>query len=127
MGRPPNPEKVHPIAYLRARILLGEKSSEAVVLAGYSNSGFALAGVYQAHRDHCQGSEARQEEIVSATQLNKVRKVAADKGWICGVCLALHNKPAGASVISEQRIFVVAKMGIIAVLNPLLLHEFELP
>ena len=53
--------------------------------------------------------------------------MAADEGRIRRVSIALHDESTVASMIAHERIFVVAEVRIVAVLNPLLLHEFKLP
>ena len=53
-------------------------------------------------------------------------RVTADEGRVGGGCVALDDVLSLAAVVAHQQVFIVALVGIVAVLDPLLLHEFEL-
>src|SRR5260370_39408479 len=84
------------------------------------------AGIDQAHRDHAQRGDAGQEEVFSAAQLDKIGQVAANEWWIRRGGIALHHELALSAVVSHERVFVVPLVRVVAVLDPLLLNEFEL-
>ena len=88
---------------------------------------YRLARIDEAHGDHSEGGDAGEKEIVSAAQLDEVGQIAADEGRVCRGCIALNDESAPASVIAHEHVFLVAEMRIVAVLDPLLLHELELP
>src|ERR1700757_3398181 len=52
--------------------------------------------------------------------------MAADEGWIGRGRVALNNKAAVASVVAHEDVFVIAEVGVVAVLDPLLLYKLKL-
>ena len=87
----------------------------------------SLARVDEVHGEHAEGGDAGEEEIISAAQLDEVRQIGADKGRIGHGSIPLDDVFASPAVIAQKHVFVVALVRVVAVLNPLLLYELELP
>jgi hypothetical protein len=85
-----------------------------------------LARIDEAHGDHSEGGDAGEKEIISAAHLDEVGQIAADEGRVGRACIALNDESAAAGVIAHQHVFLIAQMRIVAVFDPLLLHELEL-
>src|SRR5258708_33553072 len=78
-------------------------------------------------RNHSQRGDARDKKIVSATQLHKIRQVRAYVRRIAGIHGSLNHELSSACVIPDEHILVVSLSRVVAVFNPLLVHELELP
>jgi hypothetical protein len=85
-----------------------------------------LAGIDEPHGDHSEGGDAGEKEVISAAQLDEVGQIAADEGRVGRGCIALNDESAAAAMIAHEHVFLVAQMRIVAVFDPLLLHELEL-
>ena len=79
------------------------------------------------HRHHAQRCQARQKEVLTASGLDKLREVIADIGRLSACWIRGNRVPLVHGMVAEQRAGVVALIKIETVLNPLLLHKFELP
>src|ERR1019366_3020742 len=95
-----------------------------------------LRGIDHAHADHSQGSHARHEEIFAAASLDELRNAFDDERGVAGCWIGGDHElrlgaifAAGRSVrmISNDRACIAAGMRIEPIVDPLLLHEFELP
>ena len=92
-----------------------------------SSEGMTLSGIDGVFGHHRESGEAWHEEIVSTPQLHEVRQAAAEEWRVIRIRGALNREPAFALVIAQQKILVIALVSVVAVFDPLLLHEFELP
>src|ERR1051326_8218335 len=86
-----------------------------------------LSGIDRVGGDETQRGQAGHEEIVAAARLHEAGKPRAHVRRGGEIPVALDHEASGAVVGSEQKIAVASLARIIAVLDPLLLHEFELP
>src|SRR5258707_8700774 len=59
-------------------------------------------------RNHSQRGDARDEKIVSATQLHKIRQVRAYVRRIAGIHGSLNHELSSACVIPDEHILVVS-------------------
>src|SRR5262249_22830232 len=80
-----------------------------------------------AHGDHAQRGEARHEEIVAAARRHELRYAAADEGRAAALGIDGNDELGILAMIARERAGVVAGVEVEAVLDPLLLHELELP
>ena len=87
----------------------------------------SLARINQSESDHAESRDARQEKVVTATEFNEIRQATADEGRVCRRSIALDDETSMTSVAAHQDVFVVTQMRVVAVLDPLLLYELELP
>src|SRR2546425_6013468 len=85
-----------------------------------------LSGVDGSAGHHLQRRQTRHEEIVSATQFHEVGQTCANKRRILRMSGSLDHELALVAMIAEHKVLVIALVGIVSVLNPLLLNEFEL-
>src|SRR6185437_10346883 len=60
-------------------------------------------------------------------QFDKVRQLTADERRVHGVTISLNGVAAFAAVVPDHHVFVIAKMSVIPVFHPLLLHKLKLP
>src|SRR5436190_21207040 len=93
----------------------------------------ALRRIDDPETDHAQAGHARDEEIIASARLDQCRHVAAEVRRCIRLRVPLdHHAPSGAtvlveSVVAKNRILVVGQLEVVAEIDPLLLHEFELP
>src|SRR5215475_10717059 len=108
-----------------------EADSRSLRLFGAGRAAAVMAGtpsgrVDSAHRDHSQGGQARQKEIVATARLDELWQFAADEWRLSARGIAWYDELGILVMKAEQGAGVVAGVGVQPVLQPLLLHEFEL-
>src|SRR5262249_39597826 len=101
-----------------------ETRKDSTAVTGTSRLGRdQSSGINRARGDHAQRRHAGQEEIVSSAQFHKVRQSPANEWRVLWVFRSLDGVAAVPVMVAHQQVFVVAQMGIVAVFDPLLLHE----
>src|SRR5882672_7164570 len=82
--------------------------------------------VDDAHPDHPQSRHARHEEIVAAARLDELRNAGKDEGGLAAFRIHRNDEFGIACAIAQERAGIVSRIGIKAVIEPLLLNEFKL-
>ena len=85
-----------------------------------------LAWIDETHGQHSQRGNAWEKEVISASQFDEIRQVAADERRVGCACVSLHRELAASAVVAHQYVFVVPQMRVVAVFDPLLLYELKL-
>src|ERR1700733_12619986 len=80
----------------------------------------------EAQCHHAQCGDTGQKEVIASAQLDEVRQMATHERRVRGRGITLNDEATMASVIAHENVLIIAKVGVVAILDPLLLHELEL-